>query len=96
MKRKREDVNITYLWHYCLGHISETRINKLYKEEFFDPYDYESSKIYESCLMGKITKNPFSRHGDRVKELLVLVHSDIYGPMTTQARGGYSYFIFFI
>ena len=22
MKRKREDVNITYLWHYRLGHIS--------------------------------------------------------------------------
>ena len=30
MKRKRENVNVTYLWHCRLGHISESRINKLY------------------------------------------------------------------
>ena len=60
MKRKRENVNVTYLWHCCLGHISESRINKLYKEEFFDPNDYESLETYKSCLMGKMTKTLFS------------------------------------
>ena len=33
MKKKREDVNITYLWHCRLGYISESRINKLYKKK---------------------------------------------------------------
>ena len=60
MKRKRENVNVTYLWHCRLGHISESRINKLYKEEFFDPNDYESLETYKSCLMGKMINTPFS------------------------------------
>ena len=95
MNRKREDMNITYLWHCHLGHISELRINKLYKEKFFDPYDYESFKTCKSCLMGKMTKTPFSIYEERASELLALVHMDVCGPMTTQARGGYSYFIIF-
>ena len=74
MKRKREDVNVTYLWHYRLSHISESRINKLYKEEFFDPYDYELLKTCESCFMDKMTKTPFFGHGERANELLALVH----------------------
>ena len=77
------------------GHISEIKINKLYKEEFFDPYDYELLGTCESCLMGKMTKTPFSGHGERISELLGLVHTDVCGPVTTEARGGYSYFITF-
>ena len=65
MKRKRENVNVTYLWHCRLGHIIESRINKLYKEEFFDPNDYESLKTYKSYLMGKMSKISFSRYGER-------------------------------
>ena len=79
MKRKREDVNITYILHYHLGHISESRINKLYKEEFFDPNDYESLETYKSCLMGKMIKTPFFRYGEKANELLVLVHADVCG-----------------
>ena len=45
--------------------------------------------------MGKMTKTPFSGHGERATELLRLIHTDVCGPMTTQARGGYSYFITF-
>ena len=43
-----------------------------------------------------MSKSPFTRHGDRVTELLGLVHTNVYGPMTTQAKEGYSYFIIFI
>ena len=45
--------------------------------------------------MGKMTKTPFIRHGERTTELLGLIHTNICGPMITQARGGYSYFIRF-
>ena len=95
-KRKRDDINNTLLWHCRLGHISETRINKLYKDNFFDPYDYESLETCESCLMDKMTKTPFSRHGERITELLGLIHMDVCGPMTTLARRRYFYFIIFI
>ena len=46
--------------------------------------------------MSKMIKTPFFGHGDRVKELLALVYSDVCGPMITQAKGGYSYFITFM
>ena len=94
-KQKRDDINNTLLWHCRLGHISETRINKLYKEKFFEPYDFESLGTYESCLMRKMTKTPFSGYGERISELLGLVHTDVCGPMITHAQGGYSYFITF-
>ena len=94
-KRKREDVNVTYLWHCRLGHINESRTNKLYKDKFFDPYNYESYETYESCLMGKMIKTPFIGYREKTSDILNLVHTDVYGPMSTQVRGGYSYFITF-
>ena len=53
-------------------------------------------KTCESCLIGKMTKTPFSRHRERANELLALVYTDVCGSMTTQVRGGYSYFITFM
>ena len=38
---------------------------------------------------------PFNAKGNRAKDLLELVHSDVCGPMSIQARGGYEYFITF-
>ena len=38
----------------------------------------------------------FKDKGYRVKEVLDLVHTDLCGPMSTSARGGYEYFIIFI
>ena len=51
--------------------------------------------VYESCLEGKMTKRPFNAKGYRAKDLLELIHSDVCGPMSIQARGGYEYFITF-
>ena len=65
------------------------------QKKFFEPYDYESYRTCEFCLMEKMTKSPFSRYKKRAKEFLALVHSDVCGPMITLARGGYSYFIIF-
>ena len=56
----------------------------------------EALPVCESCLEGKMTKRPFSAKGYRAKELLELVHSDLCGPMTTRARGGFEYFMTFI
>ena len=69
-KCKRDDVNNILLCHYRLGHISENRISKLHKEKFLEPYDYESLGTCESCLMGKMTKTPFSGNEERTNELL--------------------------
>ena len=40
--------------------------------------------------------SPFKAIGYRAKEVLDLVHTDLCRPMSTNARGGYEYFITFI
>ena len=83
-------MNVIYLWHYRFGHINESRINKLYKDKFFDPYDFESYETCESCLMDKILMISFTGYGERASDILDLVYTDVYNPISTQARGGYS------
>ena len=58
-------MNVTYLWYYWLGHINKSRINKLYKDKFFDLYDFKLYGTCESCLMGKMTKTPFTGYEKR-------------------------------
>ena len=50
----------TYLWHYCLGHIGVKRMKKLHADGILESLDYESLDACEPCLMGKMTKTPFS------------------------------------
>ena len=42
-----------------------------------------------------MTKSSFAHKGERAKELLGLIHTDVCGPFSTSARGGYLYFITF-
>ncbi|KAK8669538.1 hypothetical protein V6N13_106966 [Hibiscus sabdariffa] len=42
-----------------------------------------------------MTKAPFTGKGERASDLLGLIHSDVCGPMNTQARCGFQYFITF-
>ena len=64
------------------GHLSPLNVNALL--------------VCESCLEGKMTMRPFKAKGYRAKEVLDSVHTDLCGPMSTSARGGYEYFITFI
>ena len=56
---------------------------------------FEPIPVCESCLEGKITKRSFTTKGNRATKQLGLVHTDVCGPMSVQARGGYEYFITF-
>jgi hypothetical protein len=58
-------------------------------------FDFESFDICESCLLGKMTKAPFTGQSERTSDLLKFVHTDVYGPMSSVARGGFQYFITF-
>ena len=60
------------------------------------PLDVNALPVCEPCLEGKMTMKHFKAKGYRAKEILDLVHTDFYGPMSTSARGGYEYFITFI
>ena len=48
-------------------------------------------------MEGKIHRKPFPVVGEiRSRRKLELVHSDVCGPMSTAAIGGYKYFVTFI
>ena len=94
-KFKSNDLNPTYLLHCRLGYINEKRFSKLHQDGVLNSFDFESYDTCESCLLGKMTKDPFTGHSERTNELLGLIHTDVYGPLSSTARGGYKYFITF-
>ncbi len=94
-KSKPNEISKTYLWHCRLGHINEKRISKLHKDGLLESFDLESYDTCESCLLGKMTKTPFTGHSERASDLLGLIHTDVCGPMSQSARGGFQYFITF-
>ena len=63
--------------------------------DFWKSLDYESFDTYEPCLMGKMTKNPFSETMEQATDLLEIIHTDVCGPMSVEARGRYHYFLNF-
>ena len=68
---------------------------KLHQDGLIHSFGLESFETCESCLLGKMTKAPFAGHGERASDLLGLIHTDVYGPISSIARGGYQYFITF-
>jgi hypothetical protein len=61
MKRARlNDLNHTFIWHCHLGHINEKHIERLHKDRLLSSFDFESFDTFESCLLGKMTKAPFT------------------------------------
>ena len=83
------------LWHYRLGHTGIKRIKKLHTNGLLESLDYESFETCEPCLMGKMTKTPFSGTLERASDLLEIIHTDLCGPLSIEARGGYRYFLTF-
>ena len=45
--------------------------------------------------MGKMTKTSFFGTMERATDLLEIIHTDVCGPMSVEARGGYHYFLTF-
>ncbi|KAJ9544171.1 hypothetical protein OSB04_023878 [Centaurea solstitialis] len=42
-----------------------------------------------------MTKHPFNKDNERANDLLEIIHTDVCGPFSHEARGGYRYFITF-
>ena len=70
-------------------------MKKLHADGLLESLDYESFDTCEPCLMGKLTKTPFSGTMERANDLLEIIHTDVCGPKRVDARGGYRYFLTF-
>ncbi|XP_038719855.1 uncharacterized protein LOC120012495 [Tripterygium wilfordii] len=75
---------------------SEAKISRLVRGRPLGSLEIEQLPVYESCLEGKMTKRAFSAKGYRAEACLDLIHSDLSGPMSVRAGGGFEYFVTFI
>jgi len=70
-------------------------MKKLHSDGLLTLFDFESYETCEACLLGKMTKTSFTGFPERAPDLLELIHTDVCGPMSSTARGGFQYFITF-
>ncbi|KAJ9566455.1 hypothetical protein OSB04_002421 [Centaurea solstitialis] len=94
-KRSKDIEDQTYLWQCRLGHINKKRVELLLKGGFLGTFNYKPFDNCESCLSGKMTKQPFNKENERATDLLEIIHTDVCGPFSHVARRGYRYFITF-
>jgi hypothetical protein len=90
-----DDLNPTFIWHCHLGHINEKYIERLHKDGLLSSFYFESFDTCESCLLGEMSRAPFTGQSERASYLLGLVQTDVCGPMSSVAKGGFQYFITF-
>jgi hypothetical protein len=74
---KKADENTTYKWHCHLGHIGKKRMQKLHGDGLLESFDFESFDTCEACLMGEMTKSPFTGHVEWANDLMEIIHTDV-------------------
>jgi len=96
----KKDDTATALWHHRLEHLHLLAVLKMSNTEVASGMPCLRANNGENrctaCLTGKMTRIPFPASTHRTKAPLVLVHSDLCGPMQTLSLGGCRYFILFI
>jgi len=70
-------------------------MKRLHDDVLLTSFDFKSYETCESCLLGKMTKAPFTGFPERASDLLELVRTGVCGPMSTTTRSGFQYFITF-
>ncbi|KAK4386118.1 Retrovirus-related Pol polyprotein from transposon TNT 1-94 [Sesamum angolense] len=94
-KRKLENLENAQIWHARLGHISQDRMKRLVDSKSLEIDNLDNLPACESCLEENMTRKPFVGQSKLANGLLNLIYTDVCGPLNTQARGGFSYFIIF-
>ena len=72
-----------------------SRYGYIYMKKLHADGFLESLDACEPCLMGKMTKTPFSETMERATDLLEIIHTDVCDPMSVDAHGRYRYFLTF-
>nr|GEX07347.1 zinc finger, CCHC-type [Tanacetum cinerariifolium] len=87
-------LNDSILWHARLGHVHYKRMQDMSKDGLISAFNMDTKK-YKTCMMIKITKNPF-QNVKRETKILELIHSDLCDLHATSSLGNKKYFVTFI
>ncbi|GJT92779.1 putative reverse transcriptase domain-containing protein [Tanacetum coccineum] len=83
------------LYHSRLGHINKKHITQLRKDGVLELFNFKYDDVCESCLLGKMTKSPFTRSCERGEGLLDLVHTNVCGPFRFATKDRKHYYVTF-
>ena len=86
------------LWHNRYGHICNSNLRKLVKNQMVDgigKLEINKIELCESCIKGKITRFKFGTR-TKAKRILEIIHMDVAGPMTPVSHSGEKYFVTFV
>ena len=90
-------VNPSELWHRKFGHLHFKALPELQKMVNGIPsIDSDYNSVCKGCMLGKNFKKAFPHSSRRSKEILDLIHFDIYDPMSSTSLSGYLYYAIFI
>ena len=81
------------MWHQRLGHIGEKGLQSLQGKGMVEGMsNYNSNfNLCKHCLYGKHNRVKFPSGATRAKEILELIHSDLFGPVLVPSLGGSLY-----
>ena len=98
-KSNNNSMSLKEKWHRMLGHVNFGYLNTLYKQELLTgiPNKLESEFIKcETCIENKMHNLPFCNNRIKAKDILEIVHTDVYGPFKTKDFNGENYCVSFI
>lgn len=104
VKRAREDdeanvakINLQ-LWHERLGHVNGRALRELVEKGLVKGVELpKSGDVFcDSCPIGKSHRRPFRKERERAEtEPGEVIHTDVYGPMSTETPGGSRFLLTF-
>jgi hypothetical protein len=68
-------------------------MKKLHNDGLLGSLDFNSFDTCEPCLLGKMTRTPFTRIVEWASDLLGIIHTNMCGPMSVATCNGYHYFV---
>ena len=83
------------LWHKHLGHVSRHIMERLVNDGILPNLDFSDLLTCVECVKEKLTSKVRKYKIARFGDVLELIHTNICGPFTPTALGGYRYFITF-
>jgi len=83
-------------WHRKLGHPNNKVLEKVLKECNVKTSPSDSFMFREAYQFGKLHMLPFKNSSSHAKEILDLIHIDVWGPAPIVSPSGFKYYVHFI
>nr|GEY56701.1 zinc finger, CCHC-type [Tanacetum cinerariifolium] len=77
-KRAKINLDSSLLWHCRLGPLARNALKSCNMTDFLNSIDIESLGKCVSCLSGKMARKPYLHKVERAKDLLGLIHTDVW------------------